>query len=284
MNYTPLPPQSPSTPRESDEEYTALLDDTSKETASEPLSRTVFRLDRLVRLATLIILLCTVIDLLLIVYLGVQQHSVRNKVPGAEDDDLEIRSPYVNLAELYAQTPLKSSKHDPIVNHARAFVQISATEPHKVFPPYGLMRPIADGMVPEYQRHLLVTPTMSTVAQFRVADFGMENCSMSITVPPREESHDHIQDEPATVEIWSYPLKKKLNMQKLSYATRPTGGTLLGSLPVAFGETYRLPGYHCLSGTYQTFEFKCSTPGCKIDVMGNGDKASGLYMYQYQTV
>lgn len=117
---------------------------------------------------------------------------------------------------------------------------------------------------------------MSTVAQFRVADFGMENCSLSITVPPRADSEDHISDEPATLDIWSLPVTKKMDMQKLSWANRPTSGTLLGSLPVSFGETHRLPGYHCLSGSYQTFEFRCSTPGCKIDVMGNGDKASGL--------
>jgi hypothetical protein len=81
---------------------------------------------------------------LLLLYLGIQHHSA-NRRAGHEEEDLEIRSPYVNLAELYSQTSLKSSKHDPIINHARAFVQISSTEPHKVFPPYGLMRPIADG-------------------------------------------------------------------------------------------------------------------------------------------
>ncbi|KAJ6577327.1 hypothetical protein B0H19DRAFT_932476 [Mycena capillaripes] len=263
------------------------------------MPRSTLRLERLVRIATIIIVLCTVVDMLLLLYLGVRH--VANQRPGHdEQEDLEIRSPYVNLAELYSQTGMKSSKHSPIVNHARFFSQVSSTEPHKVFPPYGLMRPIADGMVPEYQRRLLVTPTMFSVAQFRVADFGMENCSLSITVPPRADSDDHISDEPATLDIWSLPVAKKMDMQKLSWATRPTGGTLFGSIPVSFGETHRLPGYHCLSGSYQTFEFRCSTPGCRIDVMGNGDKASGLslycglsldsysvsglYMYQYQTI
>ncbi|KAF7375125.1 hypothetical protein MSAN_00398900 [Mycena sanguinolenta] len=286
MIFNQSPPSSPSD--SVDGEYAALLQDedsTTKE-ASAPASgtpRVAFKLERLVRVATSIIVLCTVIDCMLLLYLGVQQHSAQRNA-ARDEEDLEIRSPYVNLAELYSQTSLKSSKHDPIVNHARAFVQISSTEPHRIFPPYGLLRPIADGMVPEYQRHLLVTPTISTIAQFRVADFGMENCSLSITVPPRADSNDHIHDEPATLDIWSYPVTKKLDMQKLSYATRPTGGTFFGSLPVSFGETYRLPGYHCLSGSYQTFEFKCSTPECKIDVMGNGDEASGLYVYQYQTI
>lgn len=133
----------------------------------------------------------------------------------------------------------------------------------------------------------------------------MENCSLSITLPSFDDTAGQITDEPAVIEVWSLPVKGKLDMQKLSYATRPTGGTFFGSLPVSFGETHRLPGYRCLSGSYQSFEFKlanCSKPGCKIDVMGNGDQASGLsfflpwtlplnietlpgvYMYQYQTV
>lgn len=158
--------------------------------AASATSRSAFRLERLVRVATTIIVLCTgrahlrvrrafliyhflVIDMLLLLYLGVHQHSA-NKTAGSEDhDDLEIRSPYVNLASLYSQTSLQSSKHDPIVNHARAFVQISSTEPHKVFPPYGLMRPTGDGMVPEYQRHLLVTPTvLINYLVFSPADIG----------------------------------------------------------------------------------------------------------------
>ncbi|KAF8207226.1 hypothetical protein K438DRAFT_1815919, partial [Mycena galopus ATCC 62051] len=268
-----------------DGEYAALLQDEDSATKEIDVATAIPQSTfRLVRIATCIIVLCTVIDMLLLLYLGVQQHSAHRPVGRDEQEDLEIQSPYVNLAELYSQTSLKSSKHDPLVNHARAFIQISSTEPHKIFPPYGLMRPIADGMVPEYQRHLVVTPTISTIAQFRVADFGMENCSLSITVPPRADSKDHIHDEPATLDIWVYPVTKKLDMQKLSYATRPTGGTFFGSLPVSFGATHRLPGYQCLSGSYQTFEFRCSTPGCKIDVMGNGDQASGLYMYQYQTI
>ncbi|KAJ7178758.1 hypothetical protein C8R43DRAFT_974370 [Mycena crocata] len=273
-----------------DGEYAALLQDNDtsplaqKELASSSSPRSLFRLERLVRIATAIIICCTVIDMLLLLYLGVVQHRAANRTSTNGEDDLEIRSPYVNLAELYSQTSLTSSKHDPIVNHARAFVQISSTEPHKVFPPYGLMRPIPDGMVPEYERHLLVTPKISTVAQFRVADFGMENCSLSITVPPRNDSSAHLTDEPATLDVWSLPVTKKMKMHKLSWATRPTGGKLFGSLPVSFGETHRLPGYRCESSSYQSFEFRCSTPNCKIDIMGKGVGASGLYMYQYQTV
>ncbi|KAJ7220016.1 hypothetical protein GGX14DRAFT_585061 [Mycena pura] len=278
--------REPALSPDSEGEYTSLLqhDDApaAKELDSCTPSRSASTLDRLVRIATVIIVCCTVIDMILILYLGIQRQTTGTNARPNEDD-LEIRSPYVNLAELYSQTPLESSKHDPIVNHARAFVQISSTEPNRIFPPYGLMRPIADGMVPEYERRLLATPTISTIAQFRVADFGMELCSLSITVPPRNSSGDHIMNT-ASVDIWSLPVTKKLNMQKLSYSTRPLGGTFFGSLPVSFNKTTRLPAYPCLSGTYQTFEFRCSKPECSIDITGQGDEASGLYIYQYQTI
>ncbi|KAJ6617492.1 hypothetical protein B0H10DRAFT_2032665 [Mycena sp. CBHHK59/15] len=266
-------------------EYTALLQHNegsvmsphSKETSTPSnSSHSTSRLDRILRLATAVIVCCTVIDMLLILHLGIQQHTAKHAAARADSENLEIKSSYVGLAELYSQTSLKSSKHDPIVNHARAFVQISSTEPSRIFPPYGLMRPIADGMVPEHQRHLLVTPTISTIAQFRVADFGMENCSLSITVPPRSDTKGFLSEEPATLDVWSLPVTKKLDMHKLSWTTRPTGRTFFGSLPISFGETHRLPGRQCLSGSYHTFEFTCSVPDCKIDIMGDGDQASGV--------
>ncbi|KAJ7284609.1 hypothetical protein C8J57DRAFT_1497508 [Mycena rebaudengoi] len=275
------------------DEYAALLQDDEGPTLSHtgakemaaPLPRSALRLERIVRIATAIIVCCTVIDMLLILYLGIHQFTTNHSPPvEADGDDLEIRSPFVNLAELYSQETMQSSKHDPIVNHARAFVQISSTEPERIFPPWGLMRLTPDGMVPEYKRHLLVTPTTSTVAQFRVADFGMESCSLSITLPPLNETDGFVLNEPATLDIWSWDVPKKMEMHKLSWATRYPRKTFLGSLPVSIGETNRLPGYRCLSGSYQTLEFTCSTPNCKIDITGEGDHASGLYMYQYQTI
>ncbi|KAJ7263749.1 hypothetical protein C8J57DRAFT_1625973 [Mycena rebaudengoi] len=211
------------------DEYAALLQDDEGPTVSHigvkemaaSLPRSAFSLERIVRIATAIIVCCTVIDMLLILYLGIHQITTNHSLPVEVDgDDLEIRSPFVNLAELYSQEIMKSSKHDPIVNHARAFVQISSTEPERIFPLWGLMRPTPDGMVPEYKWHLLVTPTTSTVAQFRVADFGMESCSLSITLPPLNETDGFVLNEPATLDIWSWDVPKKMEMHKLSWATR----------------------------------------------------------------
>ncbi|KAJ7052541.1 hypothetical protein C8F01DRAFT_570245 [Mycena amicta] len=265
-----------------DGESTLLLSGSAvtKERASaqEAPPQAASKLDRLVRIATLVIVLCAVVDVVLVLYVGLQ-----NRAGSAtwQSDDLEIRSPYVHLAELYAQKQLKSSEDEPIINHARAFVQIDANQPDKIFPSYGASR---NGMIPEYERRLVATETMSTIAQFRIVDFGMEQCSLSVTVPARNEANDVIAYESSTIDIYLLPVSKKLNMQKLSYSTRPLGGKFFSSLPVSFNNTHSLPWYPCEWGTYQTFEFRCSKPGCKIDITGTGDAESGLYIVQHQSI
>ncbi|KAF7316951.1 hypothetical protein HMN09_00429400 [Mycena chlorophos] len=277
---------NPSPDLEEDGEFASLLGNSSRPVKGKVVPSS--KLDRLVRIATLIIALCTLVDIILVAYLGLHRHFVVS--PAAADsvvdaDDLEIRSPYINLEQLYAEKPFLKPNLAPLVNHARAFVQIDRTQPDKVFPPYGLMRPLSVGMIPEFERRLLLTETVSTVAQWRVGDFGMESCSLTISVPPREsDAKDEIVNEPATIDVYTLPVHKKIDMNKLSYATRPLGATFFGSLPVSFNSTHELPAFPCQSGTYIAFEFRCSQPGCKIDVTGKAEGPSGLYITQYQTI
>lgn len=118
-------------------------------------------LDRLLRIAIFFILLCTIVDLLLLASLGLRYKASIAAQLSDPLDTLELRSSYVNLAELYSKAGVTSSKHDPIINHARAFVQVSSTEPHRIFPPYTHLTQLDDGFVPPYERRLLVTPTVS---------------------------------------------------------------------------------------------------------------------------
>lgn len=119
---------------------------------------------------------------------------------------------------------------------------------------------------------------MSTIAQFRVLDFGMENCSLVVTVPPRNKSNAILSgplDGTALLDVWALSVERKLKMHKLSWATRPQSRTFLGSHPISFNATHKLPSFSCSSGTYQTFEFSCSVPECHIDLLGVGTQASG---------
>lgn len=120
------------------------------------------RLERLVRIAVIIIALCTVVDVLLVLSLGIRYYSTSHTASSDDYwDNLEMRSSYVNLDQLYSKPTMKSSKHGPIINHARAFVQISSTEPDRVFPPYRKLIQLDDGFVPPNERRLLMTPQVS---------------------------------------------------------------------------------------------------------------------------
>lgn len=279
------------------DEYASLLQeedephDTEEKVAfavTSPSAASNNRLERLVRIAVIIIALCTIVDVLLVLSLGIQYYKSRAISPDDDWENLELRSSYVNLDQLYSQSNFKSSKHAPIINHARAFVQISSTEPDKVFPPYRNLIQLDDGFVPPNERRLLMTPQTSTVAQFRAMDYGMELCSLAVVIPAQNETEKMLSNAihgTDSIEIWSLPVKGKLNMQKLTWNTRPQPRTYFGSLPLSYGASHELPPFPCVSGTYHTFEFACpsSNSNCHVDVMGVGTAASGLYLRQYQT-
>nr|GAT52880.1 predicted protein [Mycena chlorophos] len=272
-----------------DREYASLLrrevsndSDVKQKGPNERYSK----LDLLGRTATLVVVLCTVLDLILVLYLGLHQHGLVTPTPPSvvSDEDLEVQMPYINLAQLYAEKPHLKTNIGPIVTHSRAFVQIDQAYPDKVSPPYAPLRPLSEGLVPEYDRRLILTDTISTVAQFRVADLGMESCALRVTI--LEDSKDILigPGEPAAIDVYKLPVLKKIKMHHLSYATRPEGATFFGTMTLAFNSSFELPAYPCKAGTHETFEFRCSQPGCKVEVTGMGGKALGLYMVQYQTI
>ncbi|KAF8169236.1 hypothetical protein BJ912DRAFT_797720, partial [Pholiota molesta] len=56
-------------------------------------------------------------------------------------------------------------------------------------------------------------------------DFGMENCSLAVTVPARNDTKSTIIgdfDGKATINIWSLPpMSKRLDFRTLTWATKP---------------------------------------------------------------
>nr|GAT49487.1 predicted protein [Mycena chlorophos] len=283
---TSYPPSDSGSPYEDREDASLLGRGDGANVKRLGLNEKSPKLDLLGRTATLVVVLCTVVDLILVLYLGLHQRGLVAPTPPSvvSEEDLEVQMPYINLAQLYAEKPHLKTNIAPIVTHSRAFVQIDQAHPDKVLPPYAPLRPLSEGLVPEYDRRLILTDTISTVAQFRVADFGMESCALRVTI--LEDSKDTLigPGEPATIDVYKLPVLKKMKMHNLSYATRPQGATFFGTMTLAFNSSYELPAYPCKSGTHETFEFRCSQPGCNIEVTGIGGKAFGLYMVQYQTI
>lgn len=271
-------------------------------------------------------LLCTLIDTVIIGIIFIDKRGIHTSSSSKSLDDLEIRSSYIHLDDLWKNKNFPRIKHERIINHARGIYQVSSAKPNSVIPVYSDIRLANVGMAPVYTRRLLVDSQVRTVVvqcsscslnrlyicqtssmvQFRVMDFGMENCTLAIAVPSMNKTNDVIisgNDAKASIDIWMLPpMTKRLDFRTLTWANKPSRTTHFYSLPVEYGETSETPAFHCSSLSHQTFEITCATPGCHIDIIGRGSHSSGmlffdsfvvlpwfechlgLHMWQYQSV
>ncbi|KAK0486109.1 hypothetical protein IW261DRAFT_1453804 [Armillaria novae-zelandiae] len=201
-------------------------------------------------------------------------------------DSLPIQHSYANLGRLYSNTSLQRTEHHPIISHARSFAQVSNASPDEVVPSHrNTMLLTSNGFAPLFERRLVVNNELSTIAQFRVLDFGMENCTVAIATPSHSAYIDVMFGDAVSLDVWSIPhATRKLNMKSVSYSSLSATRSFLGSLLVSPEGLSQTPAFNCGSGSYHTFEINCSHPGCSVDIVGTGDKASGLFMRQYQTI
>ncbi|KAG2114537.1 hypothetical protein DEU56DRAFT_188818 [Suillus clintonianus] len=235
-----------------------------------------------------ITIVCTVLDFSMIVwdrFLRIGPCSAP-----ASNEQLELlpfQNPYLNLEVLYNDPNFQSSTHDPIINNVLVIAQVSNMEPQKILPPFQRYKSVEKSTAPIYERRLIVTHELESIAQFRVLDFGMENCSLSLTIPPRNRTGDLLStdlDDSVILDIWSLPAKHKLDLYNLSWAKLPQPRVHIGHMNASYGTTYRMPSFKCKSQSYQTFAVSCSSPGCLVNVTGKDMAPSGLYMYQSQTI
>lgn len=107
----------------------------------------------------------------------------------------------------------------------------------------------------------------------------MENCSLSLTVPPRNSTGDLLYadlGDSIILDVWSLPAKHKLDLYNLSWSKLPRPRVHIGHMNVSYGKTYRMPSFSCKSQSYQTFALSCSTPGCLVNVTGKDMGPSGM--------
>lgn len=235
-----------------------------------------------------ITIVCTVLDFSMIFWDRFLRVDLRSAT--SSSDKLELlpfQNPYLNLEVLYRDPDFKSSTHDPIINNGPVIAQVSNRERQKNFPPFQRYHSVGGDRAPTYERRLLVTHELESIAQFRVLDFGMENCSLSLTVPPRNSTGDLLYTDlgdSIILDVWALPARHKLDLYNLSWSKLPRPRVHIGHMNVSYGKTYRMPSFSCRSQSYQTFALSCSTPGCLVNVTGKDMGPSGLYLYQSQTI
>ncbi|KAI0331102.1 hypothetical protein GY45DRAFT_663289 [Cubamyces sp. BRFM 1775] len=113
---------------------------------------------------------------------------------------------------------------------------------------------------------------VSTVAQFRHLDYGMEECRLTITIPTSDTGFDPavILRKPANVDIWflnnSQELNPAMHGSWAPVASRIGFYTTL-SLPSSDSVEHMTPAFACPSGGFTTVELACATtsPDCYLD-------------------
>ncbi|EIM81462.1 uncharacterized protein STEHIDRAFT_142122 [Stereum hirsutum FP-91666 SS1] len=272
-----------------------------------------------IRYSVYIILICTLFDAVIVSYIAFQYVRLQKQpTASSSSDEFELRSTYVNFDKLYGldggQQSLKPAPHEPIVNLPRAWAQVSRAEPDKVFEMWPESWMSEHGLIPNDERRLWVT------TEFRVIDYGMENCSITVAIPaltsssiksfsPSSATSGSSSSPNVHLEIYSLDTTSKLDLSTLSWKTKPARSTHLGTLVATPGTTAELSSaFICKRGTYVTVEVTCpdEDKDCTVEVVNDAPEAvgeiflilllvtftltnvmiwlPGLYMKQYQTL
>ncbi|KAI0631447.1 hypothetical protein C8Q77DRAFT_1061477 [Trametes polyzona] len=208
--------------------------------------------------------------------------------------ELEFASPYHGLAELYRSGIVEPPVLQPILNIPRVVAQVFSDRPDELAPvgEHDVFTKVFGTLSP-HEKHLHVSPTTHTIAQFRTVDFGMEDCELVIRLPG---IHDRLESaEPfrlhanSAFDVFRLHAPKALEIRALSYATRPRAKEKVATVVPRAGEETAVARFPCAWSTLHTFEIACASgdgadSGCLVDVWSSQNTTWGVYMYQHQTI
>ncbi|KZV99269.1 hypothetical protein EXIGLDRAFT_699295 [Exidia glandulosa HHB12029] len=124
------------------------------------------------------------------------------------------------------------------------------------------------------QRDVKLSADVSVVAQFRMRDFGMDNCTFGVWLSPYDMLKDAktnrtyaVHHGSANVEVWDLDADPvdDLDWTRLSYRTRPKRRSLRAKLTVKPGAATSVPNFECPSGRVMTFEVACADANCGLE-------------------
>jgi len=129
---------------------------------------------------------------------------------------------------------------------------------------------------------LLVLVQTHTILQFRAIDFGMEKCSLAIRIPYSDDELEggaHFSlGEGSKLDIYTLDEPKAINVQKLSWASRPPRMARVATVEPKAGEEITVSWFACPWSSLHTFEIACADGGtkdCHVDVWTSQNKTWG---------
>ncbi|KAJ7792080.1 hypothetical protein B0H13DRAFT_1675804 [Mycena leptocephala] len=115
------------------------------------------------------------------------------------------------------------------------------------------MSPIGT-IVPE-ERRVVVGPTISTIIQFRIIDWGMEDCELTLSLPAMDHG---TYMKSVTVVLHRLNQTYPLDLTTLSYQSRPPHVSKVASIQLTQEVTVWQRRFRCTSDGVLTFELASS--------------------------
>ncbi|KAH8809645.1 hypothetical protein DL96DRAFT_1473492 [Flagelloscypha sp. PMI_526] len=144
-------------------------------------------------------------------------------------------------------------------------MQVDSARPNKVFrQDFAAYRSSVGTIYPE-TRKVQVTHSISTVAQFRSIDYGMEQCEIHIRFPSVVS-----ESRPARLSLYRLDSSRILNPNTLTYKNIPLSFSKLAEIDQNMGEYKR--NVTCVTDSLLTFELKCSNDSrdeCNLEWLQN---------------
>ncbi|KZV95268.1 hypothetical protein EXIGLDRAFT_834421 [Exidia glandulosa HHB12029] len=127
-----------------------------------------------------------------------------------------------------------------------------------------------EGTVFPEERHTVLSTTVGTVVQFRAMDWGMERCTLNLSIP----EGSNFLDGPS-LNVWMLASDIELRPGISAWGVAPARSKLLAS-SARLGQAHTID-FACLSGSFPTLELTCSENAppaeCSVDFWQD---ASGL--------
>ncbi|THV07093.1 hypothetical protein K435DRAFT_788864 [Dendrothele bispora CBS 962.96] len=243
--------------------------------------------------ALVICLLCTLINVALnVLPLGSDSNMYPSRTTFPSSKGLSTRREIDTLRRPSQSIGLQSIHRNKTASRATTIYPyilspINENDPTVVYgnDPKGYLHPLVGTISPE-DRQMRASNTFSTVAQFRVMDFGMEICELQIRIPANQ-STDEESFEIASQGLVIYRLDQATSLyaDTLSYASRPSRLEKFADVRLDYGMewTHR---FACTMDEILTFEVACpisAKPGeCEVNWWQNREKPNpAIFLVQY---
>ncbi|KAK7052917.1 hypothetical protein VNI00_004237 [Paramarasmius palmivorus] len=212
-----------------------------------------------------------------------------SEVPSYELSKLELRSTYIGFERLYNKT-MSIPMHTPITNWPRHLSVVSSVSPTVPKPQGRRYHLDPNGYMSEYEYRVTINTKTSTIAQFRVMDWGMEDCRLVIAPPAANDTNSFalIDGSPAMIDVWKLELDRawELYVRHPTWSGKPKRSAYLASLNISYNSESQSLNFPCLSGSVHAFELACSSADsdCDVDLMHMGWKNNVIYLQQSQSL